>query len=151
MLIACASAQSASPAKAGTGDQKVTPDCHKPKPPKPPVITKFKHRNSRKDLWTLSGHVTNGAGGTVSFGGVLSGYGLSGTIDGEGNFTVSAPLPGLQSGFGTVQATGTDGLESPIASGYFTPQFTKNVATNGKQANSNAVAAKAKAGKARAR
>ena len=151
MLIPCAIARSATLAAAGTGEQKVTPDCHKPKPPKPPVITKFKYRNPRKDIWTLSGHVTNGAGGTVSFGGVLGPYGLSAPIDGEGNFTVSAPLSGLQTGTGTVQATGGDGLESPIASGFFTPQHTKSVASNGKQANNNAVAAKAKAGKARAR
>ena len=76
-----------------------------------PVIATFSVIEQPNGDWTISGTVTDDedvAGLVVSFSGVLSSYGLTATVDGNGNFSITETLNGLVSGDALANVTDDD-------------------------------------------
>ena len=96
-------------------------DATSPAPDPPPVIT-FGALNTVSDVWDLEGTVTdNGkpvAGLNVTFGGVLSEYHLTATVQKNGTYSVSEMLLDITRGTGTAQTHGADGKASNVAMTY---------------------------------
>ena len=87
----------------------------------PPVIT-FVAANTISDVWDLEGTVTdNGkpvAGLKVEFGGVLSKYGLTGTVEADGTYSVTDELRNIARGTATAQTHAQNGKASNVAMDY---------------------------------
>jgi hypothetical protein len=73
----------------------------------PPVIYNFAVDQSSEGSWTISGQVydpdDNVEGMTVYFGGVLAKYGLTATVDANGNFFIAVEISDIQGGTATAQ------------------------------------------------
>ena len=87
----------------------------------PPVIT-FVAANTISDVWDFEGTVTdNGkpvAGLKVEFGGVLSKYGLTGTVEADGTYSVTDELRNIARGTATAQTHAQNGKASNVAMDY---------------------------------
>ena len=87
----------------------------------PPVIT-LGAANTISDIWDLEGTVTdNGkpvAGLKVKFGGVLSKYHLTATVEENGTYSVTEELRNITRGTATAQTRAQDGKASNVAMTY---------------------------------
>jgi len=85
----------------------------------PPVISGFSCIKGLGDYWTMSGTVADVdddvEGMTVDFGGVLSGYSVSASVQSDGSFEVTEELVGLSTGTATAQTEDDDGADSNLA------------------------------------
>ena len=84
-----------------------------------PYVYDFRIQSGDYGYWTLEGSVGDNddalAGDVVTFGGALASYDLSATVDASGSFSLNVQLPGLQSGYATVQAQDPHGvLSTPV-------------------------------------
>ena len=84
-----------------------------------PVVGDFGGSTEIGNFWTFSGTVTdvddNVQGMLVNFGGILSSYGYTTTVNADGTFELTAEFPNLQSGTATVWVTDPHGLQSEVA------------------------------------
>jgi hypothetical protein len=87
-----------------------------------PTIEGFSVLQTSEEYWTISGSVSDldedPAGFVVRFGGVLSSFNLTATVQSDGTFSLVANLTGIASGNATAQTTDSDGLNSNLAT-YF--------------------------------
>lgn len=85
-----------------------------------PVIHNFVGTAGTGDVWTFSGTVTDVddsvQGWQVSFGGILSTYGYTATVNADGTFEIIQQFPNLQSGMATASTSDPHGLQSALAS-----------------------------------
>lgn len=83
-----------------------------------PVLSGFDVRFGQS-AWCITGSVSDVdddvTGWTVSFGGILAGYGLSATVNSDGSFELIDELPGLASGRATAWTFDSTSVQSNVA------------------------------------
>jgi hypothetical protein len=85
----------------------------------PPVLLNFVGCMNGGDFWTFQGTVQDVddamQGRTVTFGGILEGYGVSATVQANGNFFLRQEFANMPTGIATAQTSDPHGLASNVA------------------------------------